>query len=594
MPTEAGKDATRDETVTAIDQTGAEYIESAAQSVSRSTHSQGDALDQPVQVDGIIKRRANKPTEFGKDATVDEEVTAVDQTGEIYEDDHSQLSVALTHTQGDALAQPTALDGQIVRSRNAPTEFGKDATVQETIVAKDQESSRTEETHARTTTVTEHTQGDALPAASEVVGEINSNSESPTPFGKFRTQEQTISAKDQTGEIYNETHARSVVGTTHTQGDALSSPAITAGNIKRRRNAPTEFGKDATLDETITAVDQTGNEKAVNAARTVTRNSHTQNSSALPDPAQANGFTKRTTNAPTEFGLDQTINEVVEAHDQTGEEWEVSAARTVTRGKHTQGEALTQPSQVDGYIKQNRNTPTEFGKDATVEDVIEIHDQQRTTTEDNAAVSSTATTHTSSDALSTASASAGTHVKHVNRPTPEGRSQTEEIVQTAKAQDTGWVAYTDRWGISYSRRYTNQNAPLVDGYTDSTNNSHSVVENKFGRFDGSGSRKASRATNVGSDAVILSAQTFNIKKLQTRKLKSEPTQYRWNTYQITTNIESTYAGAQNVRAGFSNLTEIPTISKKVDAVGIVWYEVVATEWLSSEAWQDEPEGGPTL
>ena len=433
-PTEFGLNSTVSETITAIDQTGDEYETSGARSIVRSTHTQGSALPQPSQTAGYIHRAANQPTEFGLNRTVYETIEAIDQTATDYRTTADQSAVATKHTQGTALTAPPRADGTIVRRTNRPTEFDKTETVDEVITAVNQQRNEYEKSAARTVSRDTNTQGTELAEPTQTDGVIKRTVSRATEFGKSQTVLETVTAIDQTGSTAEDRHDRSSSGTTHTQDSELTTPTAADGTIVRRRSTPTEFGKFDTVDETITAKNQTGNEVAINAARTITRTSNTQGD-ALTTPGQVDGQTNRISNSPTEFGKNATVSETIVANDQISYGYDETAARTTTRTKHTQGPALSQPTQVDGYIKTNTNTPTEFGLYATEEVVSQVVDQTSNGYVDSFFATVDTSKHTENAAEEPdVPHSTGVVTTVNNTPTESGLYRTTKEIRTAKAQ----------------------------------------------------------------------------------------------------------------------------------------------------------------
>jgi len=487
-PTEFDKNETVDEVITAVDQTRSEHEKSAARLITRTRHTQSDALAEPTQLDGYIYRTANRPTEFGKSQTVNEIIQAVDQSGARLEDRHDRSVSATIHTQGDALVSAVATAGTIVTKRSDPTEFGKYATVDETVTAKDQTGSETIVDASRTVSRSVHTQGDALSTPTQSDGVVQRVVNDPTEFGKNRTVSETVTAIDQTGSVDEDRHDQSTSATIHTQGSLLSAPTAAEGTIVRRRSNPTEYGLYGTTDEVITAKNQTGSEEVVNAARTVTRSINTQGT-ALSSPAQTDGYTKRIINDPTQFGKNRTVEEDVQAHDQTSSEYEATAARTVTRAKHTQNSsALSVPTQSDGYIKQNRNAPTEYGLYATEEITIEAVDQTGDEYTDSYFETVDTDTHTENTSQEAdVPFSSGVVVRTSNAPTEFGRDRTIKITRTAKARRETY-SFQNQYGTCYVIRGWNQpqgtystDVALYDGSTYSISGIPSI--NEYGLED---------------------------------------------------------------------------------------------------------------
>jgi hypothetical protein len=135
QPTRAGNAATVEETVTPKDQTGAEFEASAAGVTTRTTHTEGTALAAPVAETGKIKRRANRPTEAGNAATVDEETVPANQERTSYSARADRAVVVQEATETTPGAAPTAGDGQAVNVDNQPASSGSGNTRRVTTTA---------------------------------------------------------------------------------------------------------------------------------------------------------------------------------------------------------------------------------------------------------------------------------------------------------------------------------------------------------------------------------------------------------------------------------------------------------------------------
>jgi hypothetical protein len=432
-PTTFGLDETRDEVRTAKDQTGEEYREDHAESVRTDTHTQGSALSIPAAVVGQRIRRINRPTEFGLDATVSETTTTKDQTSEDSEDTHAQSSVITEHTQGSAVGTASAASGTIARSTNAPTPFGLYNTRQEIITAKDQPSTDSEDNAARTTVVSEHTQGTELGTASAAAGTIVRNSNVPTAFGLFQTRNEVVTVHDQTSTDREDTHSHSSITTEHTQGGALSSLSAVAGQILTGTETPTEYGKYSTRSTVVTAKDQESTDRATTHAMTEVVSEHTQGDAITPVVPSV-GQTWIGTENPTQFGKYGTRSILRTAIDQTGGRAADRHDRSSSAITHTQGSALVAPSAGSGTIVERVWEPTEFGTYESRDNTITAKDQTGGIGTDDFAQSSTVDTHTQGAALTAPTAAAGTRVVRRWRPTEFGLHTTEDETITAKDQ----------------------------------------------------------------------------------------------------------------------------------------------------------------
>jgi hypothetical protein len=106
------------------------------------------------------------------------------------------------------------------------------------------------------------------------------------------------------------------------------------------------------------------------------------------------------------------------------------------------------------------------------------------------------------------------------------------IVSPITGIDSGWVAYQDRYGMSYVRSFQNMTTPPTSGFTDDTSNSLSIRKNEFGLWDGSATRSAIRDSSSGGSpaddveidyTINLEGETFNISEKITSSLSRAKT-----------------------------------------------------------------------
>ena len=492
-PTPFGKAETQDETRTAKDQTATEYEETHAESAVTEKHTQNaSSVTAPSPAAGEIIAAQENPTPFGRAQTAVTTRTAKDQTGVDYTESHDESVVATAHTQGEALSSPVETAGEIVSRSNRPTPFGKSATVDQVRTAKNQIVSEYADSADESVVTEKHTQGDELSFTSATTGTIRVISQDKTEFGKTRFASQVRTAKDQTGTDYTESHDESVVATAHTQGDALIAPVETDGEIITRSNRPTAFGKSATVDQVRTAKDQTIMDWAVSHDEIVMTSKHTQGAevpyvgtsegfittvsqdptpfgktrsavqsrhavdqsdasyedahdaasvatihtqaAALTSATAASGTVVAQRNRPTPFGKHSTEEVVTTAKDQTATDYVDTHAESVEVAKHTQGVDLTAPTAIAGTIVSASQSPTRFGLKQTALETRTAKDQTGSQFEETHAESKTATSHTQGTDLAAPAITAGTIAVRSSRPTPFGRSATEEVVTTAKNQ----------------------------------------------------------------------------------------------------------------------------------------------------------------
>ena len=309
--------------ITAKDQDATSYERSAAEETDTALSTQdshqsfvADGGSVPNRAAGNLKRIRNLPTQFGKFRTEIETVTAQNQEATSYEDRHDESTQTDLATQNTALASPTAVAGDIRRYRNLPTQFGKFRTEREIVTAKNQTATSYEDRHDESTETDINTQGTVLGSPTAGAGEVRRSRNLPTQFGKFRTEDETVTAKDQDATSYERSAAEETDTALSTQdshqsfvADGGSVADRAAGNLKRIRNLPTQFGKFRTEIETVTATNQAGSYYEETAGASTIRGLATQAVSAWPAPSQVDGQINRRTNLPTQFGRYRTISE---------------------------------------------------------------------------------------------------------------------------------------------------------------------------------------------------------------------------------------------------------------------------------------------
>ena len=436
-PTSFGLFQTTDRVLTAKNQTSQDAEDTHARSTIASENTQGSALSVPVAAIGTIVRKTEEPTAFGKFRTRSEVITAKDQEGHEDADNHAVSSTAVTQTQGSDIIAPTAAVGERKRLIVRPTEFGKFQTLIETETAKDQTSTDRETTHAQTSVTDEHTQGIATVPPSVPVGTIKRSSEAPTPFGKFQTREETITAIDQTGGQGQDRHDQSTTVDTHTQTTALSIPTAPLGSIIDRVWNPTPFGLFSTTDRTTTAKNQIGSAGRDDASQSVLTATNSQATTILPPPTAAVGTRVETRSAPTSFGRFATIQEIITTKDQTTSDLSDGAAETSVTLKHTQGPEITSVVATAGEIVTLSQNQTSFGKFKTSLQTRTAIDQAGTQFTASAARSVSATSNTqASVSLPAPTPAAGTKSRRVSIPTIFGRFRTFSEDTTVNDQES--------------------------------------------------------------------------------------------------------------------------------------------------------------
>jgi len=465
-PTEFGLFGTKKTTRTAIDQATSEESNTHARTVEVTEHTQASS-EAVADAAGVLTTSSvtNAPTEYGRFATRKVDTTAVDQTSTDESKTHAVTTSVAEHTQGDAVTASALVAGVVSTASNTPTEYGKFDTKKTTRTAIDQETAEASNTHATTTIVEEHTQASIEAVADAAsAGVISSVTNAPNEFGRYSTRKTDVTAVDQTSTDEQKTHARTVSTAEHTQGDAVTADALAAGIISTASNTPTMFGKNNTRKSTITAIDQTSTDETKTHAVTVSTAEHTQGSAVTADALSA-GIISVASNTPTEFGKNNTRKETRTAIDQTGSVEIVTSGRTTTTDTHTQGSAIIAPVASVLTKKTVVNRPTDFGKNNTVETLETVVDLEGSTTSDKLNQGTVISTHTQGDALAVAPVdSVGINTVHRSIPTEYGKFQTSAIVTTAKAQDTEWTPYESANGTNYYRVFSNlaSNADLFE------------------------------------------------------------------------------------------------------------------------------------
>jgi hypothetical protein len=457
--TEAGNVKTTAEKVTPKDQTIEETEQSAARSVARTTHTEAETeLSPAAEETGKINRVVNEETEAGNVKTTAETVTPKDQTIIEKEESAARSVERETHTEATTpLVDPVETPGEINRVVNQETEAGNVKTTAEKVTPKDQTIEETEESAARSVARTTHTEAETeLPPAAEETGKINRVVNEETEAGNVKTTAETVTPKDQTIIEKEESAARSVERETHTEATTpLVDPVETPGEINRVVNQETEAGNVKTTAEKVTPKDQTIEETEESAARSVARTTHTEAETELSPAAVETGKINRVVNEETEAGNVKTTAETVTPKDQTIIEKEESAARSVARETHTEAAAaLPDPAETEGEINRVINQETEAGNVKTMAEKVTPKDQTGDSFEKTALETIAETFHSEGEVLPDEVLADGTTVEVVNKPTEAGKSQTVRRVRTGVYVLTD-VTYVDRYGDSYFARGLN-------------------------------------------------------------------------------------------------------------------------------------------
>ena len=187
--------------------------------------------------------------------------------------------------------------------------------------------------------------------------------------------------EDQTGGAAEDSAARASSTVTHTQGDNLGTAVDAAtGTLRRTSSRPTEAGRYATSDETVTAKDQIGHESDDRASQKSETTIHTQNGADIGNSAVAGpGWIQRKSSRPTEFGLfatsDETITAKLQRTEIVSEDRADQVSRTITTTHDlTEAEAATHSR---GMISRATSREDEFACFSNVEEVTSGKPQEK-------------------------------------------------------------------------------------------------------------------------------------------------------------------------------------------------------------------------
>lgn len=123
-PTPGGKWRTRKRKTTLIDQTRTNTRESAAESVAETTHSASTPASAADRAAGTIVEADNEANADGSSRSRKRVVTPKDQTAVSTRTDYFGTTVAGTHTEGPAIADPAPAAGTMRRVTQRPTPAG--------------------------------------------------------------------------------------------------------------------------------------------------------------------------------------------------------------------------------------------------------------------------------------------------------------------------------------------------------------------------------------------------------------------------------------------------------------------------------------
>lgn len=223
---------------------GNEWEKTAEYAESISTQQHGAALTEPSQTDGALTERINVPDGFGLYNTRDRtrtfsvlSSTSWEKTAEFAETDSR-----VQH--GDALTEPTQVDGRRRVSVNTPDGFGKyDTRSIERVFAALAGGVWRKRAEEETQIATVSHATDALAEPSQIAGRERERSSQPDGFGWYNTTTRETLMKELSASSYGERAEYSETTSTVRHGSALSQPTQETGKDKERVNAIDGFGK---------------------------------------------------------------------------------------------------------------------------------------------------------------------------------------------------------------------------------------------------------------------------------------------------------------------------------------------------------------
>lgn len=486
-PTEFGKYGTQRTVITPLPQTTTHISSSRSDQKSDRTIAINAAAKQDATAqDGKVVNAQSKENEFGKFDNTLEVVTPYDQTGEQKELRSDHTSETVTHTQTDDSPDDDPIDGFVIQTSEAPTEFGKKRTQRTVITPINQTNDSTTESSSESVSEEVNTQADdVLPDAVEVEGEINEVQNVETEFGKFRTTDRTRTTKDQTGEATESRADRTSETETHTQADVEADDSPIEGKIVQANSRPTEFGKFATQKTIITPEDQVGIFEEESASEGIDETVHTQADEVLTSPVETVGKVIDRRSNPTEFGKYHTTDRIRTGKEQTASHISESRAdQSTDREWERNVAAKADATPIEGKIVRASSQENEFGLFNNTKETITPEDQDGSTRHEDHSETSTETLHTQADdALADPSETLGEIIDRTSIPTEFGKYKTTDRSRTAKTQTVEHVSKADA-SQTIARTWEHNaeskaEATSVEGKVVSTRSQ----ENEFGRFD---------------------------------------------------------------------------------------------------------------
>ena len=504
-PTEFGKYRTSKTVITPERQTTTHTSTSRAdQEAERVIDSNADAKQDATPVPGKVVNASSKENEFGKFDNTLETITPIDQEGSSGAESHGETMIEVTHTQTLELAAPVEAAGKIVDNRSVPTAFGKFQTTSRERAGKLQEVDNISETRADQSSLTEWERNAVAQAdATAVEGKIVRATSRENDFGLFDNVKETITPERQTTthtstSRADQTAERVIDSNAATKQDATA----VEGKIVNASSRENEFGKFDNTLETISPEYQTTTHTSTSRADQTAERVIDSNAATKQDATAVEGKIVNASSRENEFGKFDNTLETITPEDQESTDDAKDLYVNQSTEKHTQGEDPVIVPFTAGTIKRVASSPTEFGKKRTAEETRTaqaVSDASKVTTVDYFTAQETSGDRNQTDFEPDVLALEGTTIKISKWSRNEfDRYDNEETTLTPTARDSGWIPYIDANGTSYKREFRNQVVPLVDGYTDDTNNSLSFSMNKHSLYDGSGSRTAKSEEDYGT------------------------------------------------------------------------------------------------
>ena len=221
------------------------------------------------------------------------------------------------------------------------------------------------------TTTIKTVQSSALGAPASATGHIKRNEDRASKYpDRFDTSEMDEVPTNQSATSTDKSAASTATKVLNTEGAALGVPAPAAGTIIKQEAQPTEAGNVRTIQNTIVVSNQTAVSTDMSYASESVKTLNTENS-ALSTPAKVKGSIFRQESSPTESGKNRTVEETITQYDQYSISIDKSAAFKNTKTLHTENSTdLTEPTISQGNIYRQESSPTEAGNQRTIEQIV--------------------------------------------------------------------------------------------------------------------------------------------------------------------------------------------------------------------------------